>query len=72
MRKVMVREWKFGDGIKPCLVDKGEAMFHQFGFDVIESQDGVASYSTAIIEWPDGTVKNVPVQNIRFLDGIAA
>lgn len=72
MRKVMVMEWKFGDGIKPFLADKGEAVFHEFGCDFMEMNDGNVNYSTAIVEWPDGTVENVPARNIRFLDVVAA
>lgn len=67
MRKVMVMEWKDG-----AWVDKGEAIFHQFGCDFMEMNDGNVNYSTAIIEWPDGTVENVPARNIRFLDVVAA
>lgn len=70
MRKVMVREWKFGNGIKPYLVDKGEAIFHQFGCDFMETH-GAVGYSTAIIEWPNGSVENVPVKCIQFLDAVA-
>lgn len=66
MRKVMVREWKDGE-----LADKGEAIFHQFGCDFMEMNDGNVNYSTAIVEWPDGTVENVPARNIRFLDAVA-
>ena len=67
MRKVMVMEWKDG-----ALVDKGEAIFHQFGCDFMEMNDGNVNYSTAIVECPDGTVENVPARNIRFLDVVAA
>jgi len=45
---------------------KGEAIFHQFGVDYEEFETGPGNYSTAIIELPDGTVKNIPVENIEF------
>ncbi len=45
---------------------KGEAIFHQFGVDYEEFESGPGNFSTAIIELPDGTVKNVPVENIEF------
>lgn len=67
MRKTMVMEWKDGK-----MSDKGEAVFHQFGCDFMEMNDGNVNYSTAIVEWPDGAVENVPVQYIRFLDVVAA
>lgn len=66
MRKIMVREYKYG--IRPHLVDKGEAVFHQFGSDFMKNENGSGSFTTAVIEWPDGTVENIPAQNIRFLD----
>ncbi len=46
----------------------GKGNFHQFGNDVFEEQDSVATFSTAIVEMPDGTVKNVEVEMIRFDD----
>ena len=45
---------------------RGEAIFHQFGVDYEEFETGPGNYSTAIIELPDGTVKNIPVENIAF------
>lgn len=48
--------------------EKGEAMFHQFGCNYEEFDGGPGNFTTAVIEWPDGTVGNVPVEHIRFLD----
>ena len=45
---------------------KGQAIFHQFGVDYEEFETGPGNYSTAIIELPDGTVRNIPVENIAF------
>ena len=45
---------------------KGQAIFHQFGIDFEECETGVGNYSTAIIELPDGSVKNIPVENVAF------
>ena len=67
MRKVMVMEFKNGE-----LAEKGEAVFHQFGCDFMQFDDGNVNYSTAIVEWPNGSVENIPVQCIRFLDVVAA
>ena len=33
-----------------------------------EFENGVANYSTAIIELDDGKVINIPVENIQFID----
>ena len=60
LRRVEVTNWKDGT--------KSEALFHQFGLELMESSDGNASYSVAIVEYPDGSVESVCLQYIRFLD----
>ena len=47
-------------------VPDGNGIFLQFGVDFEELENGVGSYSTAIVEMPDGSVKNVPVELIVF------
>lgn len=69
MRKVMVSEHKQQEDRRWKLEEKGEAVFHQFGCNYEEFADGAGNFTTAIIEWPDGTVGNVPVEHVRFLDG---
>jgi hypothetical protein len=67
MRKVMISERrKQPDGTWKN-EEKGEAVFHQFGVDYEDCETGFGNYSTAIVEWPDGTVENVPVHRVRFL-----
>lgn len=68
MRKVMVSRYKRQDNNSWCLEEVGEALFHQFGLDYEEFDNGAASFSSAIVEWPDGQVENVPAEHIRFLD----
>ena len=46
--------------------EQGEALFHEFVARVLE--DGT-SITIAIIELEDGTVKNIPVEQIRFISG---
>jgi hypothetical protein len=67
MRKVIVSEHKRLDDGQFHLVEKGEAIFHQFGCDYEEFDSGYANFTTAIVEWPNGKVENVPVERIRFL-----
>jgi len=43
----------------------GAGNFHQFG---VNCEEGAGNYSTAIVEMPNGEVKNVPVDLIRFDD----
>jgi hypothetical protein len=48
-------------------LERGPALMLAFGTDFEELRDGVGQYSTAIIECPDGTVKNLPLDQIRFV-----
>ena len=45
----------------------GFGLFHQFGMGIIEPEDGIASYSTAIVEMKDGTIKNIDVELVQFI-----
>ena len=47
-----------------ALEDQGEALFHQWGVD---SPCEGSTFSTAIIELEDGTIKNIPAEQIRFI-----
>jgi len=66
-RKVSVYEYQRKEGEtyseKVCI---GDGLFHQFGVDYEEFEAGAGNYSTAIVEMPDGAVKNVPVELIVF------
>jgi hypothetical protein len=57
-----------GEKIVSKLVAAGKAYFLGFGIEFEEFDNTVGQYSTAIIELKDGTVKNVPVEHIRFLE----
>lgn len=63
MRKVQVYRYEKSNRIKD-----GVGFFHQFGIDYEELRDGIGLFTTAIIERLDGTVKNVAIENIKFLD----
>lgn len=66
-RKVIIYEWRRVKGQTHC--DKvciGNGIFHQWGCDYKEFETGPGNYSTAIIEMPDGSIKNVPVELIIF------
>lgn len=72
MRKVIYSEYvehKKEDGKRYWeLEPKGSAVFHQFGCNYDEFENGVGNFSTAIIEIEGGVVKNIPVENIVFID----
>lgn len=46
---------------------RGEALFHQFGVGHEVYEGGVGNFTTAVVEWPDGLVENVPVEHVRFV-----
>lgn len=46
----------------------GTGTFHQFGLDYNEYEEGPGTFSVAIVEMPDGTIENVPVDHIRFIE----
>jgi hypothetical protein len=50
---------------KTCL---GEGIFHQFGVDYEDLENGPGMFTTAIVEMVNGSVKNVPVELIEFID----
>lgn len=62
--KVMVSEHKQQEDKGWKLEEKGEAYFHGFGWTVRGMRE---CHSIAIVEWPDGTIDNVPVEHVRFI-----
>ena len=50
------------------LVPDGVGLFHGFGVDYEEFESGAGNYSTAIVERPDGTIVNLPVNLVKFED----
>ena len=71
MRKVIVYEYKkIGDDtfVSKVTDGKGYATLHGWGCDYEEFETGPGNYSTAIIEREDGTVENVHVEMVKFVD----
>lgn len=67
MKIVEYYKW-VGDGIGGNnKVSEGKAIFHGFGVAYKEFETGPGNYSTAIIELHDGTVKNIPVEMVKFV-----
>jgi hypothetical protein len=68
MRHVKYYEYERKDGKGPFVkVLKGEGTFHQFGVGYEEFESGPGNFSTAIIELPDGSIKNHSVELIEFI-----
>ena len=49
-------------------VENGEGTFCAWGSDFEEMETGVGTFSTAIVRRADGTIENVPVEMVQFLD----
>lgn len=66
-RKVVVYEWQREKGAKcASKVSIGHAIFHQWGVNYEEFETGPGNYSSAIVEFPDGSVQNVSAELIVF------
>lgn len=70
-RPISLYKWeRVGDDKHNSLVlDVPVATFHQFGVDYNDGcEAGFGRFTTAIVELPDGTVRNIPVGLVKFLD----
>lgn len=68
-RMVEVYKWERNkDTRKLEKVFKYIGRFHQFGVDYEEFDTGAGNFSTAIVEKDDGTVENVYIEMIKFID----
>lgn len=47
-------------------VPDGHGIFHQFGVNYEEFDSGPGNYTSAIVEMPDGSIRNVPVELVVF------
>ena len=65
-RRVMTYKEEL-DGFKYVQVEDGEGIFVQYGVDFEERSGGLCFVSSAIVEMPDGRVRNYPLHMIRFL-----
>jgi len=66
-RKVVVFKCQKAEGFSNYQkVSDGHGVFLGFGVNYEELENGVGQYSTALVERPDGSVINVPVEMIVF------
>ena len=66
-RKVVVYKWERVKGQTHYdKVPDGHGIFHTWGVNYEEFESGPGNFSTAIIEKPDGSVHNIPVELIVF------
>lgn len=55
LRKVIVYQYTNSYGEPLVKGELGTGLFHQFGYDCMEEDNGFSSYSIAIVEMPDGS-----------------
>ena len=80
-RNVLVKKWilnqYIGENSKRvhvvgtgCFEDDytTKGIFHQWGSSFEEFDNGAANFTTAIVEFEDGTVEEVLPKNIKFID----
>ena len=67
MRKVKTFKWEKNENRTFSKVEDGEGDFIQYGTDYEEFETGPGNFTTAVIEMPDGTVKNLALDLIQFL-----
>jgi hypothetical protein len=67
MRKVKTFRWKENENRTLQKVEDGEGVFIQYGIDYEELEAGPGSFTAAIVEMPDGSVKSIPVDLIQFI-----
>ena len=68
-RKVITYKWeKVKNESYYEIIENGIGTFIKYGVDYNEHDSGPGNFSTAIVEMPDGSVKNLPLNLIKFLD----
>lgn len=69
MRKVRILKREYNPALRKYVqATEAEGEFHQFGSSFAEYENGAVQFSTAIVELPDGTIRNVDADMIQFLD----
>ena len=67
MREVKVYRWEQVDGGLEKVFD-GYGLFYQIGSNFEEFETGPGNYSTAVVEMPDGTMRNTDIEMIEFVE----
>lgn len=69
MRPVMTFKPVYGsNGRQAGVIENGKAMFHAWGVEYEEFENGPGNYTVAIVENPDGSVETFMPHLIVFLD----
>ena len=65
MRKVKIKRW-LGSKFENEFISSG--LFHKWGNNYEEFENGQGNYAIALVELEDGTVEEVLPKNIKFDD----
>lgn len=70
MRKVecFVDKYEYEGNVRKQVTDRYTGVFHQWGVEYEEFENGPGNYSVAIVEMPDGKVRTFPPYKIKFLE----
>jgi hypothetical protein len=68
--KIIKRQYMASTG-KVDKVITGFGYFHGFGCNYEEFDGGPGNYTTGIIEFPDGSMRNMPLQEFEFVSPIS-
>lgn len=68
MRKVMIKRLRAIQYSRPEDQVDRPGLFHQWGTDFEEYENGAAQFSVGIVELEDGSVEMVPPERIHFLE----
>ena len=71
MRTVMISEYAYpqiNGKMTRVVQDKCLAKFHQWGLDVVEMPESVASFTVAVVEYQDGKIDTVVPGMVRFIE----
>ena len=59
-------EWE--GSTRKKITDTFEGVFHEWGFDYEEFENGPGNYSVGIVELEDGSVHRFIPENIKFIE----
>lgn len=67
MRQVKVFKYNVDKDNKYKRSEHAIASFHSYGLNYYECQAGIGHETTAIVEYDNGVVENVPLDMIQFI-----
>jgi hypothetical protein len=70
-RPVQIYSAEFREGVRHCVPEyNGRGTFHCWSTAHEEYESGAATFTVAVVEMPDGWVRVVAADLVRFLDSL--